>query len=226
MGGHIDPDPNFYLSIHPRLTSAPDNPTTSTFPFGKQPRARKTTFIPQHEGMITPNGLGPFRESGNEDLVSEDDIIRPTQYEDVEDEYGKYPATGPEGLSSIKSSDDEEEQEEQEEQDEREAWVKARREQTLQRKRRLLNGVQKRTLSQSIGSDTDDEDLEPFDAANDAGSNARRLRRTYPQSWVELKFGDPPAESPEVPSPIREGIAPLRDMPAKMVSRQTPRGRK
>jgi hypothetical protein len=55
--------------------------------------------------------------------------------------------------------------------DEREAWIKA------QRKKRLNSrSTYKRTLSQSIGSDTDDEDLQHVDASQ-ASSSERRLRR-------------------------------------------------
>jgi hypothetical protein len=64
------------------------------------------------------------------------------------------------------------------------------------------NSVQKRTLSESIGSDTDDEDLQPvtFLGANEVGSSARRLRRKVGER-SSLIFDDPPriaeAEEPE-----------------------------
>lgn len=70
-----------------------------------------------------------------------------------------------------------------------EAYIQKRREQ--RRKKRLSSGsIHKRTLSQSIGSDTDDEDIQPLDA-NEAGSTARRLRRRTGER-TSIIFDDPP----------------------------------
>jgi hypothetical protein len=73
--------------------------------------------------------------------------------------------------------------------DNREEWL----EQLRRRKRRSSGSVTKRTLSQSIGSDTDDEDLQPvtFLGANELGSSARRLRRKVGER-SSLIFDDPP----------------------------------
>lgn len=80
--------------------------------------------------------------------------------------------------------------------EEREAWVKAKRAQR-QRNRRS-SGATKRTLTQSIGSDTDDEDLQPVTfEANEAGSSARRLRRKVGDR-TSLVFDDPPPRIDEV----------------------------
>jgi hypothetical protein len=69
--------------------------------------------------------------------------------------------------------------------DEREAWIKA------QRKKRLNSrSLYKRTLSQSIGSDTDDEDLQHVDASQ-ASSSERRLRRRKADG-LSLIFDDAP----------------------------------
>jgi hypothetical protein len=82
--------------------------------------------------------------------------------------------------------------------DEREAWVKQERKK--RRNKRLSAGSHhKRTLSQSIGSDTDDEDLQQFDA-NEAGSSARRLRRKTGER-VSLIFDDPPQMIVELDEP-------------------------
>jgi hypothetical protein len=51
-------------------------------------------------------------------------------------------------------------------------------------------GMQKRTLTQSIGSDTDEEDLQRADI-NEAGSSERRLRRKI-EDMASLTSGDAP----------------------------------
>jgi hypothetical protein len=82
--------------------------------------------------------------------------------------------------------------------DEREAWVKMDRKQ--RRNKRLSSGSHhKRTLSQSIGSDTDDEDLQQIDA-NEAGSSARRLRRKTGDRASPI-FDDPPQMIVELDEP-------------------------
>jgi hypothetical protein len=60
-------------------------------------------------------------------------------------------------------------------------------------KRRSSGSLAKRTLSQSIGSDTDDEDLQPVTLleANEFGSSSRRLRRKVGDR-SSLIFDDPP----------------------------------
>ena len=62
--------------------------------------------------------------------------------------------------------------------DDRELWLEKRRAEK-RRKKRSSGSVQKRGLSQSIESDTDDEDLQlvPGERADDIGSSARKLRR-------------------------------------------------
>jgi hypothetical protein len=85
--------------------------------------------------------------------------------------------------------------------EEREIWLEKRREEK-RRKRRSSGSVQKRSLAQSIGSDTDDEDLQPvqFDA-NEAGSSARRLRRKVAGERSSLIFDDPPPRIDELEEP-------------------------
>jgi hypothetical protein len=69
--------------------------------------------------------------------------------------------------------------------DEREAWIK------VQRKKRLNSrSTCKRTLSESIGSDTDDEDLQHVNASQ-ASSGERRLRRRKADG-PSLIFDDAP----------------------------------
>jgi hypothetical protein len=71
----------------------------------------------------------------------------------------------------------------------REIWLEKLR--AEKRRKRGAGSAQKRILGQSIGSDTDDEDLQSgiFEGANKLGSSARRLRRgLHPRdskSWDE-----------------------------------------
>ncbi|CAG8954981.1 hypothetical protein HYFRA_00008670 [Hymenoscyphus fraxineus] len=76
----------------------------------------------------------------------------------------------------------------------REAWLLKMREEK-RRKRRSSGSVQKRTLSQSIGSDTDDEDIQPV--TFEGATSARRLRR----KTESLIFDDPPPRIEEVEEP-------------------------
>ncbi|CAK7222403.1 hypothetical protein SBRCBS47491_004854 [Sporothrix bragantina] len=59
------------------------------------------------------------------------------------------------------------------------------------RRRRMTSGsISKRTITESIGSDTDTEDLSAMLDANEVGSSARRLRRRLDRH--SLQFQDPP----------------------------------
>lgn len=85
--------------------------------------------------------------------------------------------------------------------DSHEAWIRHQR--TLKRRKRLSSGsIHKRTLSQSIGSETDDEDIKPYDA-NEVGASAsglRRLRRKTGER-ISLIFDDPPQRIVECDEP-------------------------
>lgn len=92
------------------------------------------------------------------------------------------------------------------------------------RKRRSSSSVYKRSLAESIGSDNDDEDIQPvlFEGANEAGSSARRLRRKVGDR-TSLIFDDPPARIEELEEPESceevvslgegEGVGDLRELP-------------
>lgn len=157
------------------------------------------------EGNFT---LEEFGESDYEDWDSDDeDVIRPHQYEDAESEkahsvksvsYNDLDSRILNGFRNLQCDPNE---------DSREAWLETLRAEK-RRKRRSSGSVQKRTLSQSIGSDTDDEDIQPvtFDA-NDAGSSARRLRRKVKGERISLVFDDPPPridEEDEGPESVEE----------------------
>ncbi|ERT02685.1 hypothetical protein HMPREF1624_00986 [Sporothrix schenckii ATCC 58251] len=60
------------------------------------------------------------------------------------------------------------------------------------RRRRMTSGsISKRTISESIGSDTDNEDLMAMLDESEVGSSARRLRRRIGDRH-SLQFQDPP----------------------------------
>lgn len=157
-----------------------------------------------------------FRESDYEGFDSDcESVLRPHQYEDAESEKARSTrASSPHhelddgvvnGLRDLDCGT-----EERDEEEEREAWEKKRREEKRM-KRRSSGSVQKRSLAQSIGSDTDDEDLQPvFEGANEAGSSARRLRRKVAGERTSLIFDDPPVgriEEVEEPDSCEEVVA-------------------
>lgn len=83
-----------------------------------------------------------------------------------------------------------------EEDDEMQAFLLKQREEK-RRKRMSQGSVSKRTISESIGSGSDREDIRDFLDASELGSSARRLRRKVGNRH-SLQFADPP------PPPIHE----------------------
>jgi hypothetical protein len=175
-------------------------------PLEPLPRTIRTRIIA--EGNFT---VEEFADSDYEDWDSDDeDVIRPHQYEDAESD--RAPSVKSvtrndldsrmlSGMKNLQCEPDEE----------RELWLEKMRAEK-RRRRRSSASVQKRTLSQSIGSDTDDEELHPvtFEGANEAGSSARRLRRkTLAGERISLIFDDPPPridEEDEGPESVEEVV--------------------
>ncbi|KAH7369644.1 hypothetical protein BKA65DRAFT_2939 [Rhexocercosporidium sp. MPI-PUGE-AT-0058] len=176
-------------------------------PFSESP-PRKQQIRTVVEGNFT---LEEFGDSDYEDWDSDDeDVIRPHQYEDAESDRAASVRSVPRSeidprvLHSLKNLQCETSE------DDREIWLEAKREEK-RRKRRSSGSVQKRTISQSIGSDTDEEDLKPvtFEGANEIGSSARRLRRKTKGERTSLIFDDPPPridEEDEGPESVEEII--------------------
>jgi hypothetical protein len=150
------------------------------------------------EGTFT---IDEFEDSDYAEFDSdEDSVIRPHEYEDAESER----ALSVKAASELEPSLYDDMQNLHCETDdilgeelEREAWLK-KMQAERRRKRRSSGSVQKRTLSQSIGSDTDDEDIQPvtFEGAN----SARRLRRKV-EDRGSLIFDDPPPRIDELEEP-------------------------
>jgi hypothetical protein len=177
-------------------TSSPGEPLSSSSP------------PPRYSRIVTDANftLEEFRESDYEDFDSDDEsVIRPHQYEDAESDRAQsvksvsrndLPPKLYAGLNNL-NCDTEELGE-----SEREEWLKKLKAEK-RRKRRSSSSVQKRTFSQSIGSDTDEEDVQPvFEGANEAGSSARRLRRKGgSDERASLIFDDPPPRIEELEEP-------------------------
>lgn len=227
QSGTITPNgngPNFFYTpsnrpedLSPR-SSSPESSIRASSSSGSPPRSicsdappvsesppRKTTRVVA-EGNFT---VEEFGESDYEEFDSDDEVIRPHQYEDAESEKAlSVKSLSHNDLDAHILSDFKNLQCENDE-DIREAWLETLRAEK-RRKRRSSGSVQKRTLSQSIGSDTDDEDIQPvtFDA-NDAGSSARRLRRKVKGERISLIFDDPPPridEEDEGPESVEEVV--------------------
>lgn len=219
--------PHFYYTpsnqpadLSPR-SSSPSSSTRHSDSSGSPPRSLSSSPVPpsceppfQKTRNVVAEGnftVEEFGESDYEEWVSDDeDVIRPHQYEDAESERAASVRSvsrneiDPRVLHSLKNLHCETEE------DTREAWLETVREEK-RRKRRSSGSVQKRTISQSIGSDTDEEDLKPvtFEGANEIGSSARRLRRKTKGERTSLIFDDPPPridEEYEGPESVEEVV--------------------
>ena len=184
---------------HPHPRSRSPSPSTRFASSPPDPRIR-TRIV--SEGNFT---LKEFDEQDYEAFDSDaESIIRPHQYEDAESDRahsarGNSPSRDidPAIIHQIRDLHCDEPMKFKD----REVWLEKRREEK-RRRRRSSGSVQKRSLAQSIGSDTDDEDLQPvqFDA-NEAGSSARRLRRKVAGERSSLIFDDPPPRIDELEEP-------------------------
>ncbi|KAF5874738.1 uncharacterized protein Bfra_004754 [Botrytis fragariae] len=223
------PGPHFSYNrvedLSPRSTSPSSESSGSASPPRSESsqRAQSPLSSPIHRhSRVVDKGNFTLEEITDSDLegydYDEELIIRPHQYEDAESDGGHIaPISTPAELDPHFISDlrdltahdctDASNNEEQDGSplDEHEAWVQRNREER-RRRRRSSATVQKRSLAQSIGSDTDDEDLKPDHiSANEAGSSARRLRRkTFNHGGDKrssLIFDDPPPRIPELEEP-------------------------
>jgi hypothetical protein len=202
--------------LSPRSSSSPASSAHSSSS-GSPPRSlssspalHTTSSPPRRTKIVTESNftLEEFNESAYEEWESGDeDVIRPYQYEDADSEKAQSVKSSGgrrksdldprilDGIRDLGCGDQEEAREE---------WVRAER---ARKKWKRRSSGTKRTLTQSIGSDTDDEDLQPvmFDGANEAGSSARRLRRKVGER-SSLIFDDPPPRIEEVDEGCEEVI--------------------
>jgi hypothetical protein len=132
------------------------------------------------ESHVRQEGFSQFAELAYEEWESGDeDVIRPYQYEDAESEKAcSVKSSGGrsktdldailDGVRGLSYGNGEE--------DEYERWLQ--RERTRKMSKRRSSGT-KRTITESVGSDTDNEDFQSamLEGVNELGSSARRLRR-------------------------------------------------
>jgi hypothetical protein len=132
-------------------------------------------------------------------------VIRPHQIEDAESDRSRSRSRNPpeaegliiNGLDNLRCSDEGEGIEDSEESDMDEAEheeVVARMRRDRRRKRQSTGSIGKRTITESLGSDSDREDLRtttPFLDITEVGSSARRMKRRVGDRW-SLQFHDPP----------------------------------
>jgi hypothetical protein len=133
-------------------------------------------------------------ELNSDDALS---VVHPDYYEDAESDAPStqpFPKLGDDSHNLAKSFA----QLDFDPNDEHEAWVQRQR--SIRRQKRLSSGsIHKRKLNESLGSDTDGEDLQPCDL-NEVGSSARRLRRRT-EDRGSLIFEDPPQKIVELEEP-------------------------
>jgi multidrug efflux pump subunit AcrA (membrane-fusion protein) len=130
-------------------------------------------------------------------------VIKPYLIEDAESERSRSRSRNPPeidrtilySLGKLRCSDDEVENSDQSEMDEEEQLALMARVRRARRQKRLSTGsIGKRTITESLGSDSDREDLRgttTFLDITEVGSSARRLRRRVGDRR-SLQFQDPP----------------------------------
>jgi hypothetical protein len=209
LDSELSPRSSSPASSVPSSSSEADNPRPRSRSPSPGPRFAYTPPKTQVRLRIVSEANFILQEFDEDDYKAfnsdAESIIRPSQYEDADSDRGhSAKSTSPSRdidpaiLHQIRDLNCDEAASLAEE---REIWLERQRE-AKRRKRRSSGSVQKRSLAQSIGSDTDDEDLQPvqFDA-NEAGSSARRLRRKVAGERSSLIFDDPPPRIEELEEP-------------------------
>jgi hypothetical protein len=155
------------------------------------PRARIGRIVTQTEFIVEE--LSDFVGDSDEERPG---VVRPCAIEYAESDGSRSTSrTRPEvdqkmvfNLGNLNCSDDSDETD-LDEHEYQEFLIKRR---AARRHKRMTSGsIGKRTISESIGSDTDREDLRSLLGAEEAGSSARRLRRRVGDRR-SLQFQDPP----------------------------------
>lgn len=160
-------------------------------------------FIHQIRAIITTSTSALSIEECTDFDDSDDDrlgVIRPHAIEDAESERSRSRSrTRPEldphvvrGINGLNCDDTESDDSDIDEEDARFQEMLRMARLARRRKRMSSGSIGKRTISESIGSDTDLEDLQQqLLEMSEAGSSARRLRRRVGDRW-SLQFPDPP----------------------------------
>jgi len=181
----------------PSRSVSPENPPAPAPPSPPRARAERTVVNP----ALVIEELSDFTDSDDD----RPGVIRPVAIEDAESDRSRSRSRYPpelyqritSDLGNLNCSDsdfsDLSEAEHQE---------FLRRQREVKRRKRMSSGsIGKRTISESIGSDTDREDLnKPFLPLEEVGSSARRLRRRIGNRH-SLQFQDPPPGIQELDEP-------------------------
>ncbi|KAK3689616.1 hypothetical protein B0T22DRAFT_175143 [Podospora appendiculata] len=179
-------------AVSPPRSVIPEQPPPAPAPPAPQVRTGRTVDLAQV--AFTVEELSDFADSDEERIG----VIRPHAIEYAESDRSRSRSRNPHPpeidqaimnhLGNLNCSDDSD-QTDIDETTYREFIIKRRE---AKRRRRMTSGsIGKRTISESIGSGSDREDLKPFLNADDMGSSARRLRRRIGNRH-SLQFQDPP----------------------------------
>lgn len=172
---------------------SPPHSVTSDNPVTVADSVPRTTERIVTAGTFIIEELSDF-DDGDRDRVG---VVRPYRIDDAESDRSRSRTRNPpeidrnflRSVSKLRCSDDSDSTDIDEDV---EFAEKVRQRREAKRLKRMTSGsIGKRTISESIGSDTDLEDLKPFLDVNEAGSSARRLRRRVGDRR-SLLFQDPP----------------------------------
>jgi hypothetical protein len=151
--------------------------------------------VTQAESDLTIEELSDFGDSDSERL----DVVRPSAIEYAESERSRSRSRNRReidprimrNLGNLNCTSDNDDSDETDV-DEQEYGEFLKRWRAEKRRKRMSSGsIGKRTISESIGSDTDREDLKAVLGVDEVGSSARRLRRRVGDRR-SLQFQDPP----------------------------------
>ncbi|KAK1766459.1 hypothetical protein QBC33DRAFT_100824 [Phialemonium atrogriseum] len=155
------------------------------------PRVAPSRTVTQ--ATFTVEELSDFDDSDDDRLG----VVRPHTIEDADSERSRSRSRNPPEIDRTVmykfqnlGCDDSDSDETDIDEDEYQEFLFKRR--AERRQKRMSSGsIGKRTIAESIGSDTDREDLRVFVMADQVGSSARRLRRKVGDRR-SLQFTDPP----------------------------------
>ncbi len=186
--------------ISPRSSSSPSSDSSGSPPRSLSSEPEEPDHLPPwtpiKQAKVVAEGNFTIEEMRDSDFQADSDddlsVVQPDGYEEAE------PDATP-SREHIPTSNDHEIHDLDQHIDEREAWVRERR----RKRRRMDLRTQMHAQRQSIGSDTDNDDLQQFDISK-AGSSARRLRRKK-GDMGSLIFDDHPRRITELHEHLENG---------------------